>query len=99
MEGEVPQQWTTVALLESISRYREDALDAPAEADVIRRLEDDALIALYRVGMVSRGRGMVRKVIDEAGAGWLREVVLERCVETLSEEKRRMVEAEGEASS
>jgi hypothetical protein len=94
MEGEVPQNWTTVALLEAISRHRGAALDALAEADVIRRLEDDALVALYRIGMVSRGRGMVRKVIDEAGAGWLREVVLKRCVETPSEEKRRMVEAE-----
>jgi hypothetical protein len=99
MEGEVPQHWATVALLEAISRYREAALDGLAEADVIRGLEDDALIAVWRIGTVSRGRGMVRKVIDEAGAGWLREVVLERCVETLSDEKRRMVEAEGEASS
>jgi hypothetical protein len=39
---------------------------------------------------------MVRKVIDEAGAGWLKRVVLERCVETLSDEKRRMVETEGD---
>jgi hypothetical protein len=98
MEGEVRQQWTTVALLEAISRHRETALDQLAEADEIRRLEDDALVALYRIGMVSRGRGMFREVIDEAGAGWLREVVLERCVETLSDEKRRMVEAEAEAS-
>jgi hypothetical protein len=99
MEGELPHQWATVALLEAIGRHRESALDRLAEADVIRRLEDDALVALCRIGTVSRGRGMVRKVIDEAGAGWLREVVLERCVETLSDEKRRMVEAEGEASS
>jgi hypothetical protein len=94
MEHELPQQWTAVALLEAIGRYRQAALDGLAEADVIRGLEDDALVALWRIGMVSRGRGMVRKVIDEAGAGWLREVVLKRCVETLSEEKRRMVEAE-----
>jgi hypothetical protein len=96
MEDEVAQQWTAVALLEAISRYREAALDGLAEADVIRRLEDDALVTICRVGTVSQGRGMVRKVIDEAGAGWLRQVVLERCVETLSDEKRRMVEAEGE---
>jgi hypothetical protein len=99
MEGKVPQPWITVALLEAISRHREAALDGLAEAGVIRALEDDGLVALYRIGIVSRGRGMVRKVIDEAGAGWLREVVLERCVETLSDEKRRTVEAEGEASS
>jgi hypothetical protein len=99
MEDEVPQPWTAVALLEAISRHREAALDGLAEADVIRHLEDDALVALWRIGTVSRGRGMVRKVIDEAGAGWLREVVLARCVETLSDEKRRLVEAEGEASS
>jgi hypothetical protein len=94
MEGEVPQQWTAVTLLEAISRHRQAALDGLAEADVIRGLEDDALIALWRIGMVSRGRGMVRKTIDEAGAGWLLQVVLNRCVETLSDEKRRMVESE-----
>jgi hypothetical protein len=114
IEDEVPQQWATVALLKAIGRNREAAIesipgiDALADASdatlkEIRRLEDDAIVALSGIANAiwdsMTGWTMARKIIDQAGAGWLREVLLERSVETLPDEKRRMVEAEGEASS